>query len=185
MGFHTYPVERADALEDAASRFRYLSAEELLGLLNPSAGQTILDLGSGTGFFTDIVAPHVERVLAVDLQSEMHALYTEKGVPWNVELVTAAADSLPFNDGTLDGAFSTMTYHEFATPEALDELARTLAPDGSLAIADWTAEGTGEDGPPLDERYALGDARAALTAADFTVERGEERVDTFVVRARR
>lgn len=184
MGFHTYPVERADELEDAASRFCYLSAEELLWLLDPSPDDTVADLGSGTGFYTDVVAPHVSRVFAVDLQPEMHARYAEKGVPRNVELVTAAADRLPLADGTLDGAVSTMTYHEFATPGAIAELARVLAPDAPLAIADWTAEGTGEDGPPLDERYALEDARGALTTGGFSLDRADERIDTYVIRAR-
>jgi len=184
MGFHTFPVERADALEDAAWRYRYVSAEELLWLLDPSPDATVADLGSGTGFYTDDVAPHVERAYAVDLQPEMHALYREKGVPENVELVTAAVDGLPFDDGALDGAFSTMTYHEFATPDSLAEVARVLAPDAPLALADWTAEGTGEDGPPLDERFALADARDALETAGFAVERADERFDTFVVQAR-
>lgn len=184
MGFHTYPVERADALEDAASRFRYLSAEELLWLVAPEPDATVADLGSGTGFFTDVIAPSVGELYAVDLQVAMHELYAEKGIPENVEPVTAAIDGLPFADGALDGAFSTMTYHEFASPDAIAEVGRVLAPDAPLAVADWTAEGTGEDGPPLDERFALADAVDALQAANFTIERADERVDTFVIRAR-
>jgi len=184
MGFHTYDVSRADALEDPM-RYEYLSVDELLALFEPAPTDTVADIGSGTGFYTDDVAPYAGHVHAVDVQAEMHDRYREKGVPGNVALVTAAADDLPFADDALDGAFSTMTYHEFASEATLAELARVLVPDALLGIGDWTAAGRGEGGPPLTERYALADARDALAAAGFTVEHADERRETFVVRARR
>jgi len=113
MGYHTFPVDRADALEDPG-RYRYCSREELLTMLEPSADGVVADLGSGTGFYADDVAPFVETLYAVDVQSPMHDRYREKGVPESVEFVTAEVSSLPFNDDHLDGAYSTMTYHEYA-----------------------------------------------------------------------
>lgn len=68
MGFHTFDADQADRLEDAASRYCYLSREELLDALAPSPTDTVADIGSGTGFYTDDVAPHVEYVYAVDAQ---------------------------------------------------------------------------------------------------------------------
>ncbi|MFD1515523.1 class I SAM-dependent methyltransferase [Halomarina rubra] len=182
MGFHTYDADRAPALEDA-SRYRYCSAEELRALFD--LGGTVADLGSGTGFYTDDVAPYVETCYAVDVQREMHEFYREKGLPETVECVEAAVDDLPFPDGHLDGAFSTMTYHEFHSEDALAELGRVLAPDARVAIVDWTAEGEGRDGPPLDERFALDDCIAAFEAAGFSVETTSERQETFVCSARR
>ncbi|WP_247000383.1 class I SAM-dependent methyltransferase [Halosolutus gelatinilyticus] len=113
MGFHTYPIERADALEDP-SRYRYCSREELLAALDPTPTDVVADLGSGTGFYTDDVAPFVETIYAVDVQSAMHDRYREKGAPENVEFVTSEVSSLPFADDHLDAAFSTMTHHEYA-----------------------------------------------------------------------
>jgi len=80
MGYHTFPVDRADALEDPG-RYRYCSREELLTMLEPSADGVVADLGSGTGFYADDVAPFVETLYAVDVQSPMHDRYREKGVP--------------------------------------------------------------------------------------------------------
>jgi len=182
MGFHTFPVERADALEDR-SRYEHLSVEELLGLLDPDPEDVVADLGSGTGFYTDDVAPHVGRVLAVDVQRAMHERYRSKGVPENVHLLTAVGDALPVRDGALDAVFSTMTYHEFAGEAASAELARVLGPDGRLAIADWSAAGIGADGPPLAERYDAATAAEHLEAAGFTVERAADRRETFVLAA--
>lgn len=183
MGFHTYNVENADALDDP-TRYQYLSVEELLSLFEPHG--TIADLGSGTGFYTDPVTPHADRVYAVDVQEEMHERYRQKGVPENVTLVTAEIDDLPFADRALSGAFSTMTYHEFASEAAIAELARVVAPGGLVGIADWSRNGTGADGPPTSERYSLADATEAFdSTGNFTIEHADERRETFVLSARR
>lgn len=184
MGFHTYDVARADNL-DEPTRYRYCSAEELLALLRPAAGEVHADLGSGTGFYTDEVAPRVDRLYGVDVQPPMHDLYREKGVPDAVELVTAEVADLPFADDALDAAFSTMTYHEYASDDALAELARVVRPGGRVVTVDWTAVGAGDDGPPTDERFALGDCVAAFEAAGFRVTRAESRTETFACVARR
>lgn len=185
MGFHTFDVSRADKLEDAARRYRYVSADELRWALDPTMAHVVADLGSGTGFYTDDIAPLARRVYAVDIQPGMHDYYREKGVPENVDLVTSSIDDLPFEAGALDGAFSTNTYHEFATDDALEEVARVIAPGGRLAIADWAAEGHGEAGPPLDERYSAPEATAAITDAGFRIEHAFLRSETFLVVANR
>ncbi|MUW15018.1 methyltransferase domain-containing protein [Halorubrum sp. CBA1125] len=184
MGFHTFDADEADRLERPAARYRWVSAEELIGPLAPAEFAVLADLGSGTGFYTDDVAPHAETVYGVDVQAEMHAFYREKGVPDNVELVESDVADLPFEDGGLDGAFSTMTYHEFATPAALAELARVIRADGRLVLFDWSAAGDGDHGPPVAERFAVDDAIDASEDAGFAVERAETRTETFVVVAR-
>ena len=73
----------------------------------------------------------------------MHEYYREKGVPANVELVTTGIADLPFEDGSLDAAFSTMTYHEIASDDAVTEIRRVLEPMGHLAIAEWAATSSG------------------------------------------
>ena len=184
MGFHTFDPDRADRLEDD-QRYRWCSAEELVTLVAPHENATVADLGSGTGFYTDIVAPHAGTVYAVDVQPEMHELYQEKGAPENVEFVDASIEDLPFDDSSLDAAFSTMTYHEFSGEQSVQELARVLRPGGLLVTVDWTSSGSGRAGPPLDERHDLGHIVSALTAAGFAIDHAVTRTETFVCRARR
>lgn len=183
MGFHTYDVDRADALE-APDRFRHCSAEELRALLAPAPDAVVADVGSGTGFYADVIAPRVGRLLALDVQAAMHGYYREKGLPGNVDPATAEAGALPVADDALDAAYSTMTYHEFAGEAALAELARAVRPGGRVVTVDWTAEGCGADGPPVAERYALGDCVAAFEDAGFRAERAATRGETFVCVAR-
>ncbi|AGB16110.1 methylase involved in ubiquinone/menaquinone biosynthesis [Halovivax ruber XH-70] len=184
MGFHTFPVDRADGLRDPG-RYRYCSREELLSALPTGTDATVADLGSGTGFYTDDVAPFVGTLYAVDVQQEMHEKYREQGVPENVDLVTAGVDSLPFADDELDGAFSTMTHHEYASEEAFAELARVVRPDGRLVTVDWDADGEGADGPPTDERFSADTAADQLRTAGFSIEAVRERPETFFLVASR
>ena len=179
MGFHTFSIDRADDLDDP-DRYRFGSREELLGALAPAPGDVVADVGSGTGFYTDEVAPHVGRVYAVDVQAEMHDRYRAKGLPDNVDCVTAEASSLPFDDGELDAAVSTMTYHEFATDAALAELARVIRPGGRVVTLDWSKRGSGDNGPPMDERFGLADAVDAFEAAGFRTTDAASRVETFL-----
>jgi ubiquinone/menaquinone biosynthesis C-methylase UbiE len=179
MGFHTFDAAGADNLEDD-SRFRYGSREELLGLLGAHREQSLLDLGSGTGFYTRELAPHVGTVYALDVQDAMGVRHREEGLAGNVHLVTGVADALPFAADALDAAYSTMTFHEYATEAALAELARVLRPGGRLVTVDWSRTGPGDAGPPRDERFGLGRAVELQTDAGLVVERAADRVETFV-----
>jgi ubiquinone/menaquinone biosynthesis C-methylase UbiE len=184
MAKHTFPVDRADDLDDP-TRYVHCSREELLAALGTGTDATVVDLGSGTGFYTDDIAPHVGRVLGVDLQRPMHERYRAKGTPENVWLLTTTVDSLPLADGVVDGAFSTMTYHEFATPATASELARVCRSGARLATVDWTSAGSAEAGPPAHERYDLAHAVETFEAAGFRTERAESRHETFVHVCRR
>ncbi|ERG94875.1 class I SAM-dependent methyltransferase [Haloquadratum walsbyi] len=188
MGHHTFDIERADALEDPG-RYEYCSREELLAALDigptTDTDAVIADIGSGTGFYTDAVAPCADLVYAVDVQSGMHDRYRTKGHPANVSFVTAEASSLPIESNKLDAAFSTMTYHEFADPDALSELARVIRPGGRIVTVDWSKCGSGESGPPRSERYELADAVRESAAAGFTTVDATSRIETFIHIGRR
>jgi ubiquinone/menaquinone biosynthesis C-methylase UbiE len=184
MGFHTFDPERVARLEDP-TRFRFCSREELLEPLPNGSGTAVVDLGSGSGFYTDEIAPFVDTVYAVDVQPEMHDHYRDRGVPDNVVLTTAAADALPFDDGQLDGAVSTMTFHESTTEAAMAELARVLAAGATAVVVDWTSDGRGESGPPVSERYDRPAAVSFFQDAGFSVELAADRSETFRIVARR
>ena len=181
MGHHTFDPSSAHSLE-GLDRFRYLSRDELVGALGLPETATVADVGSGTGFYTREVAPYVGTVYAVDLQDEMHDAFSDREIPPNVELVLAPAANLPFEDGQLDGLYSTMTFHE-VSEAAPAELARVLRPDGSLVIVDWSAAGEGARGPPTTERHDVAEATDRLEAAGFDVTLARERPETFFLEA--
>lgn len=177
---HTFDPANADRLDDI-SRYRYCSRDELVGYLDPPPDGTVLDLGSGTGFYTTDVAPFTNRVYGVDVQPTMHGLFEANDVPPNVRLITAEIENLPLETGSIDRAFSTMTFHEFAVPAAIDEIARVLRPGSRFVNVDWSQAGEGEAGPPLSERQDAASARQLIESADFEVTDAIERVETFVL----
>lgn len=187
VGAHTFPVGRADDLEDV-ERYRYLSRDELvemLDLVQDDGRAVVADLGSGTGFYTRDVAEFAEKVYAVDVQREMHDELRERGVPSNVEPVDASVADLPFDDDALDAAYSTMTHHEYADPRSFDEVARVVADGGVFVTVDWSADGMGERGAPVSERVTADDAASDVESAGFDVVDVRRRPETFVVVARR
>jgi len=184
MGFHTFDPAEIDRLEEP-TRFRFCSREELLQWLPTGPDSRLLDVGSGTGFYTDEIAPFVGHVVALDLQPAMHERYGERGIPETVAPVTADARRLPFETATFDGAFSTMTFHESASEQSVAELCRVLTPGGRAVIVDWSADGDGESGPPRSERYDLDRARALLSEAGFDIEVAGTRSESFSIVAER
>ncbi|MEF8906448.1 MAG: methyltransferase domain-containing protein [Haloarculaceae archaeon] len=180
-GHHTFPAANADRLEDAVARYRRFSAEELCWALALPTEGTVLDLGSGTGFYVDDVAPRAGRVVGLDVQPAMHAYYRTKGVPENVRLVTASGDAFPLAAASVDAAYTTMTYHELPRVRTVAELARVLADGGRVVLADWSADGEGESGPPLAERFTAADAVSHLREAGFSVVHEAARPETFLV----
>jgi len=179
MGFHTFDPDRAEQLDDP-TRYAYLSVDEFLALFDPEPDDVVADIGSGTGFYTGDVAAVAGTVYAVDIQPEMHEIHREKGMSDNVVPVTAGVETLPI-DEPLDAVVSTMTFHEFATPDAMDAIVDALGESGRVALADWTSSGTGTRGPPLAERYDVADAVELCEAAGITVHRAEDRRETFVL----
>lgn len=177
---HTFDPAAADKLEDV-ERYKYVSRDELVGALAAAPDAAVVDLGSGTGFYTRDVAASVGTVHAVDVQEEMHDAFAGVGVPADVDQVTARVSDMPFADDRLDGAYSTMTFHEFVGEEALAEVRRVLAPGARFAVFDWSAEGSGERGPPLSARYGPADAAETIADAGFDVVRSGGRPETFVV----
>ncbi|WP_332900229.1 class I SAM-dependent methyltransferase [Haladaptatus sp. CMSO5] len=178
-------TDRIDRLNDPI-QFRYLSAEELRELLDPAPDWTVADLGSGTGLFTDELAPVVDTLYALDTNDGMHEAYRERGVPENVDLVTEDVAATPFADGELDGAISLRTFHH-GVAEALPELARVLRPGGRFVVFDWSATRAGETerGPPADMCFDIATAQSLLLDHGFRIQRAKERRETFVVVATR
>jgi SAM-dependent methyltransferase len=173
--------EKADRLEDPG-QYRYLSAEEVYTLLDPDPAWTVADLGSGTGFFTDDVAPMVEGVYAVDVHEAMQDAYREKGVPENVDLVTTDVADMPFEDGHLDAALSLRTFHH-GVADALAEVSRTLRPGGRFVVVDWAATGAGERdrGPDRQDCFDVATVQSMLVEAGFEIRVARERRETFAV----
>lgn len=122
----------ADALEHCVLR------------LNPQPGERILDLATGTGWTSRILARRGAAVtgvdIAVDLLDVARARADAEHLPIRYDL--GDAEQLPYDDGAFDAVVSTFGVMFASRPEAAAaEIARVCRTDGRIALTTWTPEG--------------------------------------------
>ncbi len=105
----------------------FLVAE--LGLGPDSA---VLDLAAGTGKMTRQLVRFSPRCVAVEPSPSMRAVFSET-VP-EVPMVAGTAEAVPVASGRLDAVVVAQAFHWFDDPANVAEIARTLRPDGGLAL---------------------------------------------------
>ena len=108
----------------------------LLALIDPSI--TIGDLGCGTGQVSELIAPHVAKVIAVDGSTDMvqAARKRLKGLH-QVDIRRGDMEALPINDAELDAAMVALVLHHVPEPQrALAEVHRVLKCGGRVLIVD-------------------------------------------------
>lgn len=106
-----------------------------LQALGVGASSTVVDLGAGTGTFARAIAPHVARVVAVDVSEPMVAAMRANGV----EAVRAGFLSYEHEGDPPDVVFTRNAFHHL--PDvwkaiALERIARLLEPGGVLLLED-------------------------------------------------
>jgi trans-aconitate methyltransferase len=126
------------ALYDAKHAFVWQHGAALIELLQPEAGERILDLGCGTGQLTAQLAAAGANVLGVDLSEEMIAAARRQHPQLRFEIADARA--LPF-DGEFDSVFSNAALHWVEEAEsAAAGIARALKPGGRF-VAEFGGRG--------------------------------------------
>ena len=160
---------------DAPERLVWLPPLEVVRALHLRGGETVADIGAGTGYFSLPIIRAVGtsgKVFAVDAQREMLAHLREKmqrESAAGIEPVHAEADATTLPDSSCDVVFLANVWHEFADRMAvLRESLRILRRPGRVAILDWRPDVEREAGPPLEHRIAGAVAVAELNAAGFT-----------------
>jgi ubiquinone/menaquinone biosynthesis C-methylase UbiE len=114
--------------------------ERVVELARPRPTDLALDVATAAGHTALALAPHVSRVIGVDITPEMLAearkLQAQRGVE-NVEFRLASVVDLPFPDETFDVVTCRRAAHHFADiGRALLEMRRVLRPGGRLVIDD-------------------------------------------------
>jgi arsenite methyltransferase len=140
-----YDGEAAARLERAyATTDVIVQREELRRSLRASAGESILDVGSGPGFLACELAQEVGasgRVVGVDISSAMNSIASRRVAAWGfgdrAEILEGDATALAFADATFDAAVSMQVIEYLAEPDAaFHQLARVLRPGGRIVIID-------------------------------------------------
>jgi ubiquinone/menaquinone biosynthesis C-methylase UbiE len=121
----------------------FITRDRLLEALGPQPGETILEVGPGTGYYTLSVARALTPGGALhiaDVQREMldHTMgrAREAGID-NIEPRESDAGRLPYDDASFDAAFLVAVLGEIPDQNAaLRELRRVLRPAGRLVVGE-------------------------------------------------
>ena len=129
---------------DRISRGIADSIEHCVLRLNPQPGERILDLSTGTGWTSRVVARHGATVTGVDIARDLldaaRARAEADGLPIDYQL--GDAESLPFDDGEFDAVVSTCGIMFASRPDAAaGELARVCRRGGRIALTTWLSDG--------------------------------------------
>lgn len=98
----------------------------------PHTVRTALDLGAGTGKFTELLVGRAERVIAVEPSEPMLEILRSK-LP-GVEAHLGNAERIPMESGVADVVTVAQAFHWFDEEAACAEIARVLTPGGTLGL---------------------------------------------------
>ena len=124
-----------------------ITRERLRATLEPEAGERILEIGPGTGYYTLHLAEWVGREGSLeifDIQQEMldHTMrrVAERGAV-NVTATQGDARDLPYEEASFDAAVLITVLGEIPDQErALAEIARVLRPGGRLVVGELVGD---------------------------------------------
>lgn len=129
---------------EVESREVFARRNEIVAACNVEPGQTVADIGAGTGLFTRLFADAAGesgRVIAVDISQNFldHIQKTcREAGQQNVETLLCTADSAELPDASVDVAFICDTYHHFEFPlRTMSSLHRALKPGGRVILVDF------------------------------------------------
>jgi ubiquinone/menaquinone biosynthesis C-methylase UbiE len=132
---------------DRPQRDEEQKPEVVLDALGLHEGETVVDLGAGSGYFTFRIAPKVGKtgkVLAVDVQDEMLNTLRQRAAAQKMTnvLVVKGSESdpnLPMN--AVDVVLMVDVYHELAYPyEIMTKVRQALKPHGRMVFVEYRKE---------------------------------------------
>ncbi len=109
---------------------RYLLAKQVV------AGKTVLDIASGEGYGSAMLAQTAQKVIGVDISQEAVSHAQAKYQAKNLEFRLGSCSAIPLADDSVDVVVSFETIEHHAEHEAMMlEIKRVLRTDGALVIS--------------------------------------------------
>ena len=125
---------------DQISRGIADSIEHCVLRLNPQRGERILDLATGTGWTSRLVARRGAKVTGADIAGDLLGAAREraKAEGLDIDYQVGDAEKLPFADGQFDAVISTCGIMFATRPElAAAEIARVTRKGGRATLTTW------------------------------------------------
>jgi SAM-dependent methyltransferase len=114
-------------------------AEKILSLLQPTTQGTYIDIGCGTGNYTNYLRKQGYDFCGIDPSDTM--LETARAKYPDCNFIKGYAERLPYEDSQFDGVIALFTLHHWSNKQqGISEIYRILKPGSSVLFLSFTAE---------------------------------------------
>src|SRR5262245_1248850 len=153
---HQSMAETPVAFDDAAAYDRYMGrwskaiGEKFLAWLDPPHNRHWLDVGCGTGAFTELILAQAgpKKIIGIDPSPSQVEHATRTVTALHVEFRIGTAIDLPFGAGEFDVVVSALVIHFVPDrPKAFREMLRVTKPGGIVGGYTWRKSSTIIDAP--------------------------------------
>jgi ubiquinone/menaquinone biosynthesis C-methylase UbiE len=113
----------------------------VVDLVDPQAGERVVDIGAGMGAGVMRAATRGAHVIAVEPTPFMRRVLQVRRIfsrrRTNIEVADGAAERIPANDRIIDAIWAVNTMHHWVDVErGVAEIARVLRPNGRILLVD-------------------------------------------------
>jgi SAM-dependent methyltransferase len=183
---HQHSIEELTKRFEDPSRDAWQKPDQVIALLGDIRGKTIVDIGSGSGYFTFRLAEKGARVVAADVNDDFQRFIAAKKKELNygddrIMLKKIPYDSPELAPSSVDAVIIVNTYHhiENRVPyfrQVLDGLVK----GGLLMVVDFKKDQVDQDapGPPPEMKVSSEEVMEELKQSGFS----EFSVDTDLLR---
>lgn len=160
-------IERFESQE----RDEYQQPQKVLDYLGDIDGQTIMDIGAGSGYFSVKLAEKGAKVIAADVDDEFQEFLKnriEENNLKNIETRKIPYDSPKLKEKEADKVLIVNTYHHIENrPEYFAKVKKGTKPNGELVIIDFFKSEI-PVGPPVDHKLSMDTVVSELKKAGYT-----------------
>jgi len=123
---------------DVSARLQRYSGKHLMPWLPNRNDLTVVDLGCGTGFFTNILASKYQQVIGLDISTNMLA-FAKKNRSKDIFWLEGDANSIPLKSNSVDLIYSNLMIQWLDPLDiAIKEILRVLKPGGVFLFSTLT-----------------------------------------------
>ena len=156
---------------ESAERDAYQQPEKVMAYLGDLQGQTIMDIGAGSGYFSVRLAEKGANVIAADVDEEFQEFIKkriEEDTLKNIVTRKIPYDSPGLEEQEVDKVLLVNTYHHIENrPDYFSKVKKGTKTDGELIVIDFFKSET-PVGPPLEHKLAIDDVIHELKKAKYT-----------------
>lgn len=108
----------------------------VLALAGVKTGMRVLELGSGTGSYTEAFSASGARIVGIDISMDMLTRARDHLGGQGANFLVADAETMPFKAGAFDAVVGNAVLHHVDLGKCLGEIMRVLRPGGAFAFTE-------------------------------------------------